>query len=137
MEPAKRSSGKVNKSARSQTTESSTMSKLAFSLRFKGRIMNPTERMTILVQCRKNKAKEVEPMIVGNTCDSLPPEYQDECRKNGAKQILKPSGHGHQSDVPAQAPMPETWEGDYEEKEQASNGVMAMIAELEAELREL
>merc|ERR1712226_1307230 len=38
---------------------------------------------------RKNRAKEIlepatapPPVIVGNTCESLPPEYQDECRKN-------------------------------------------------------
>merc|ERR1719163_235570 len=48
-----------------------------------------------------------------------------------------PNGEGceeSQPDAPARAPMPETWEGDYQKKGQANNGVMAMIGELEAEL---
>jgi len=40
----------------------------------------------------------------------------------------------HSDDTNSQGPPPETWEGDYQKKDQASSGVMAMIAELEAEL---
>merc|ERR1719235_1947984 len=83
--------------------------------------------------CKKKKAKDeiktAEVEQVGGDCSSLPPEHQEDCKKDKAKDEIKTA---EVERVPT-SPPPETF-GAYKKQGAANGGVMAMMAELEAEL---